>query len=100
MPPRLTRPVSRSPFPPQTSANTSSTSCSLRSSTAYSADDTRKGLLAIVRRMTRDDGVQGVILGCTELPLILPQDRYEGVPFINTTAVHVERVMEKYREMR
>jgi len=62
-------------------------------------NDTRKGLLAIVRRMIKQDGVQGVILGCTELPLILPHDAYEGVPFINTTAVHVERVMEKYREM-
>lgn len=62
-------------------------------------DDTREGLLDIVRRMIREDGIDGVILGCTELPLILTQDAYEGVSFINTTAVHVERVMDKYREM-
>lgn len=54
-------------------------------------DETRAGLLAIVERMIASDGIDGVILGCTELPLILEKDEF-GIPFLNTTAIHVESV--------
>ncbi len=61
-------------------------------------DDTREGLLGIIRRMIDEDGIGGVVLGCTELPLILTKDEF-GIPFLNTTEIHVRRIMEKYREM-
>ena len=35
--------------------------------------------------------IDGVILGCTELPLILKQDD-TGIPFLNTTALHVDAI--------
>lgn len=54
-------------------------------------DDTRAGLLAIVKRMLDEEGIDGVILGCTELPLILEKDEF-GIPFLNTTAIHVESI--------
>ena len=57
-------------------------------------DSTREELLAITRRMIERDGIEGVILGCTELPLILTQATYDDIPFLNTTAIHVERIVE------
>lgn len=61
-------------------------------------EDTREGLLKIVKRLINDAAIDGVILGCTELPLILTEDEY-GIPFLNTTEIHVQRVFEKYVEL-
>lgn len=55
-------------------------------------EETRKGLLAIVKRMVEEDSIQGLILGCTELPLILTRDEF-GIPFLNTVKIHVESVV-------
>ena len=60
-------------------------------------DSTRDELLTIARRMIDQDGIEGLILGCTELPLILDQDAYDGIPFLNTTAIHVESIVEYCR---
>jgi aspartate racemase len=49
--------------------------------------ETQNGLLKIAERMVHDDGIQALILGCTELPLILAHD-YLGIPFLNTTRIH------------
>jgi len=56
-------------------------------------DSTRKELLAIVKRMLDEDSIQGLILGCTELPMILDKDEY-GIPFLNTTAIHIEGIVK------
>jgi aspartate racemase len=56
-------------------------------------DSTRAELLSIVQRMMHKDGIDSVILGCTELPLILDKDEY-GIPFLNTTAIHVESIVK------
>ncbi|MEA4932788.1 MAG: amino acid racemase [Lawsonibacter sp.] len=61
-------------------------------------DDTRNGLLSIVKRLIQEEAIDGVILGCTELPLILTQSKY-GIPFLNTTEIHVSRVIETYKEL-
>ena len=55
---------------------------------------TRAELLAIVDRMRTQDGIDSVVLGCTELPLILPESDY-GVPFLNTTNLHVQAIVER-----
>ena len=55
-------------------------------------DETRDQLLGIVERMIRRDGIDALVLGCTELPLILTKDEL-GIPFLNTTAVHVEAIV-------
>jgi aspartate racemase len=57
-------------------------------------DSTRKELLEIVKRMITEDSIEGVILGCTELPLILTKDEF-GIPFLNTTEIHVESILEE-----
>jgi aspartate racemase len=58
-------------------------------------DSTRAELLAIVEGLHRAQPVDAVILGCTELPLILEAPAYavpgapRPLPFLNTTAIHV-----------
>lgn len=62
-------------------------------------EKTRNGLLEIIQRLITDESIDGVILGCTELPLILIRDEY-GIPFLNTTEIHVQRIIETYMECR
>jgi aspartate racemase len=57
-------------------------------------DETREAFLAIVRRMIERNGIDSLILGCTELPLILPAQAH-GIPFLNTTAIHVESIVRQ-----
>jgi aspartate racemase len=55
-------------------------------------DSTREELLAIARRMVDENGIDSLILGCTELPLILKESKYD-IPFLNTTAIHCESII-------
>jgi aspartate racemase len=55
-------------------------------------DSTREELLLIARRMVEEDSIDSLILGCTELPLILTESRY-GIPFLNTSAIHCESII-------
>jgi aspartate racemase len=52
--------------------------------------ETRSALLAIVDRMKAKGDIEGVILAGTELPLILRDADHNGIPFLNTTRIHVE----------
>lgn len=52
-------------------------------------DETRTGLLDIVKNLIERHSIDGLILGCTELPLILDRDEF-GIPFFNTTRIHAE----------
>lgn len=56
-------------------------------------DSTREELLAIAKRMIDKEGIDALILGCTELPLILTESKY-GIPFLNTTAIHCESIIK------
>ena len=55
-------------------------------------ESTRQELLAIVKKMKDRDSIDSLILGCTELPLILDKDAYD-IPFLNTTGIHVEAIV-------
>jgi aspartate racemase len=55
--------------------------------------ETRAQLLAIVDRLRNAEGIQGLILGGTELPLILKDESYSGIPFFDTTKIHVQRAV-------
>lgn len=60
-------------------------------------EETRNGLLAVIERMIDREKIDAVILGCTELPLILEKSAF-GIPFLNTTAIHVESLVNYCRE--
>lgn len=55
-------------------------------------DTTRAELLGVVKKMVDNHAIDSLILGCTELPLILTQDEF-GIPFLNTSAIHVESIV-------
>ena len=55
--------------------------------------ETRERLLAIVARLKDEEGISGLILGGTELPSILSGDMGQGIPFLDTTRIHVERIV-------
>jgi aspartate racemase len=57
--------------------------------------ETRAGLLAIVDRMAEQNGIDGVILGGTELPLILRDPAHNGIPLLNTTRIHCEAAVDR-----
>ncbi len=55
--------------------------------------ETREAMLAVIGRMRRDDRIEGVILAGTELPLLLRGMDPAGLPFLDTTMIHVERAV-------
>lgn len=44
----------------------------------------REALLGAIRHL-RDRGAEAVVLGCTELPLAVPEADFEGVPLVDST---------------
>jgi aspartate racemase len=58
-------------------------------------DDTRDELTGIVNNMVERDGIEAVILGGTELSLILREDTCAGVPVLDTTQIHVQAIVEQ-----
>jgi aspartate racemase len=50
--------------------------------------DTEARLREIVARMKERNGIEGLILGGTELPLILRGGEPSGIPFLDTTQIH------------
>ena len=57
--------------------------------------ETRAGLLTIVNRIKARSGIDGVILAGTELPLILRDPDHNGIPFLDTTKIHVEAAVAR-----
>lgn len=60
-------------------------------------DDTRAEFVALVRRLRDEERVAGVILGGTELPLLLPTPAIADLPALDTTALHVAAIVERLR---
>lgn len=57
-------------------------------------DETRQILINIIEKMKKEQQIDSVILGCTELPLILRNSEYAGLAMLNTTAIHVDAIVE------
>jgi aspartate racemase len=53
-------------------------------------DDSRERLVSVIAAMRDRDGIDGVILGGTELALTLTEPAYAGIPILNTVQVHVD----------
>jgi len=60
-------------------------------------DDTRREFTSLVTRLRNDERIDGVILGGTELPLLLRTDTIAGLPALDTTALHVNAIVERLR---
>ena len=55
--------------------------------------ETREQLLRIVERLKERQGIQGLILGGTELPLLLRDVQDQEIPFLDTTQIHVKCIV-------
>jgi len=55
--------------------------------------ETRAKFLEIVDQLKERSSIQGIILGGTELPLLLRDAGHNGIPFLDTTEIHVRRIV-------
>jgi aspartate racemase len=60
-------------------------------------DDTRREFTALVHRLQNEERIDGVILGGTELPLLLSSPVIANVPALDTTALHVAAIVKRLR---
>ena len=60
-------------------------------------DDTRRAFTALVGRLRTEEGIDAVILGGTELPLLLTTPVVADVPVLDTTALHVAAIVDRLR---
>jgi aspartate racemase len=56
-------------------------------------EETKQEFLRIASDLEKR-GIEGLILGGTELPLLLKAEDAAGVPFLNPSEIHVERIVE------
>ena len=57
--------------------------------------DTREQMLTIADRLIERQEIEGLILGGTELPLILRQAVHHGIPLLDTSKIHVSRIVDE-----
>lgn len=55
-------------------------------------DSSRANYIEICKRL-QAEGAQGIILGCTEIPLLIQQEHVE-VPVFDTTTIHATKAMD------
>jgi aspartate racemase len=60
-------------------------------------DETRDGVISVVRRLREQEKIDGVILGGTELTLLLSAPIVEDIPALDTTALHVDAIVKRLR---
>lgn len=57
-------------------------------------DETRQAFIEIITRMKEESDIQAIVLGCTELPLIL-NDGNTPVPCLDTVVIHVNELIDR-----
>ena len=60
--------------------------------------ETKEQLIQIVTRLKERESIEGLILGGTELPLILNQSDFGDIQIFDTTKIHVESIVAKMIE--
>jgi len=60
--------------------------------------ETKERLLEIAGNLRERSRVDGLILGGTELPLILREPEHNGIAFLDTTQIHVSRIISELIE--
>jgi aspartate racemase len=57
--------------------------------------ESRARILSVVGRLRAEQRIDGMILGGTELPLLLREREHDGLPFLDTTRIHVEEIVAR-----
>jgi len=57
--------------------------------------ETRAKFLEIAAAMKARDGIEALILGGTEIPLLLRAEEHNGIQLLDTTRIHVDRLIEE-----
>ena len=55
--------------------------------------ETKKELIHVVNDLYKKHAIQGLILGGTELPLILNQGDFKDIQIMDTTKIHVDSIV-------
>ena len=58
-------------------------------------EETRDGVIGVVLRLGNDKRIDGVVLGGTELTILLSASSIGGVPALDTTALHVDAIVKR-----
>lgn len=56
-------------------------------------EETLQGFQKIIKRMQQEDRIEAVILGCTELPLLL-NDETSPIPCLDTMKIHIQLLID------
>jgi aspartate racemase len=57
--------------------------------------ETREAILRIGDKLKAEQGIEAIILGGTELPLLLRESEYNGIQLLDTTKIHVNRIVQE-----
>ena len=60
-------------------------------------ESTRQEFVGLVERLRTGERIDGVILGGTELPLLLESPEVAGLPALDTTQLHVDAIVARLR---
>ena len=60
-------------------------------------EETLRSFQTIIERMKKQNGIEAIILGCTELPLLL-NDEVSVVPCLDTMKIHIQCLIDKIVE--
>lgn len=57
----------------------------------------RQNMLDIAKQLIKTQNADALVLGCTELPLMIKQDDLETV-ILNTTQIHIQSIIKRLVE--
>ncbi len=60
--------------------------------------ETKEKLIKIIQDLKEKESIEGLILGGTELPLIIKQSDFADIKILDTTKIHVESIVTKMIE--
>ena len=60
-------------------------------------DETRRGVVAMAERLRDEERIDGVVLGGTELPLLMRGPTIADLPALDTTGLHVAAIIDRLR---
>ena len=60
-------------------------------------EETLLSFQKVISRMKNEDGIEAIVLGCTELPLLL-NDEVSSVPCLDTMQIHISSIIKTILE--